>query len=202
MSRSSLPLGALALAIAGLAYVYVDGRSAIVEKQTLIEEAWEEAAAVIAERSEQVLPLAMTIRSSASGKGQLLQDVLEARAELGSFEERPAIIAANMRLSDALAKVLAAANETPTLQQNPDFTRLQDQLAATENDLAAGRRRYNQAVQDYNTSIQLFPSNFIAGLAGYVREEAYFRTTEETRQAPPPVKFSQEAPQPETEIEE
>jgi len=195
-------MAAIVLAFASLAYVYVDGRSAIVEKQTLIEEAWEEAAAVIAERSEQVPPLAMTIRSAASGEGQLLRDVLEARAELGSVEARPAIIAANMRLSDALAKVLAVANETPTLQQNPDFTRLQDQLAATENDLAAGRRRYNQAVQDYNTSIQLFPTNFIAGLAGFVREEAYFRTTEETRQAPPPVKFSQEVPRPETEIEE
>ena len=61
---------------------------------------------------------------------------------------------------------------------------LQDELAGTENRIAVERRRYNQAVQDYNTYIQLFPNSLVAGFSGFQREDAYFRTTEEARQAP------------------
>ena len=67
---------------------------------------------------------------------------------------------------------------------------------------AVGPQIYNQAVQDYNTAIQLFPSNLIAGLAGFTREEAYFRTTEAARQAPPPLGFSPEALEEEAPVEE
>lgn len=194
MSKSSLPMAALAVVIAVAAYIYVDGRAAIVESQSSIDQAWESAAEVIAQRSQQVPQLAMRIREMGFDEGELLQELLEARAELDSTEHRPAMIAANRRLSDALAAVLAITDGNAVLERSADFARQQDQLAATENQLATARRRYNQAVQDYNTSIQLFPSNFIAGLAGFGREEAYFRTTEQSRQAPPPLKFSQGSP--------
>jgi LemA protein len=195
-------MATLALLIATVAYVYVDGSAVIVEKQRLIEEAWETAAEVISKRSEQVPPLAMTIRDAGWDEGQLLQDLLEARAGLESVTERPAMIEANRQLSDSLAQVLSIAARNAADERSPDFARRQDQIAETENELAVARRRYNQAVQDYNTSIQLFPSNFVAGLAGFVREEAYFRTTEEARQAAPPLNFSQEAPEPEAKVEE
>ncbi len=70
--------------------------------------------------------------------------------------------------------------------------RLQDELAGTENRIAVERRKYNQVVQQYNTYIQLFPNNLVASLSGFEREEAYFRTTEDARQAPPAVSFSPE----------
>lgn len=202
MSKSSLPVVVLAVVIAVAAYVYVDGRGTIVDSRSLIDDAWADAAEVIGQRSQQVPPLAMRIRNMGFDEGELLQELLEARAELDSVEQRPAMIAANRRLSDALAAVLAIADGNVVLERSADFARQQDQLAATENQLAVGRRRYNQAVQDYNTSIQLFPSNLIAGLAGFSREDAYFRTTEQSRQAPPPLKFSQDATEPEVVTEE
>jgi LemA protein len=202
MSKSSLPMTVLAVVIAVAAYVYVDGRAAIVESRSLINDAWADAAEVIGQRSQQVPPLAMRIRDMGFDEGELLQELLEARAELDSTEQRPAMIAANRRLSDSLAAVLAITDGNTVLERSADLSRQQDQLAATENQLAIGRRRYNQAVQDYNTSIQLFPSNLIAGLAGFSREEAYFRTTEQSRQAPPPLKFSPDVPEPEVVTEE
>jgi LemA protein len=90
---------------------------------------------------------------------------------------------------------LAAAEHDPALQSDATLKRLQDQLAEAENRMAAGRRRYNQAVQDYNTYIQQFPTNLVASLAGFTREGAYFRTTEQDRLAAPPLKFSQEPPE-------
>lgn len=82
----------------------------------------------------------------------------------------------------------------PQLRSSQNFIRLQDELAGTENRIAVERRKYNQTVQQYNTYIQLFPNNMVASFSGHEREDAYFRTTEEARQAPPTVNFN--PPQP------
>jgi LemA protein len=73
--------------------------------------------------------------------------------------------------------------------------RLQDELAGTENRIAVERRRYNDAIQDYNTYIGLFPNNIVASLSGFTRDDAYFKAEEGSRQAPR-VNFPTTAPQP------
>ena len=65
-----------------------------------------------------------------------------------------------------------------------NFMRLQDELAGTENRIAVERRKYNEAVQKYNTSIELFPNNIAASLFGFQRNDAYFKTDPGSRQAP------------------
>ena len=62
--------------------------------------------------------------------------------------------------------------------------RLQDELADTENRIAVERRRYNEAIQDYNTYIGLFPNNIFAGWAGFKPNNAYFAATETGREVP------------------
>jgi len=62
--------------------------------------------------------------------------------------------------------------------------RLQDELAGTENRIAVERKRYNDALQDYNTYLLKFPNNLIAGFAGYKENTAYFQASEGSRQAP------------------
>lgn len=199
MRTNSLWMGVIAAITAGLTFIYVDSRDAVAQKQAVIEVAWAEATAVIAARSELVPPLAEAMQRRGPLESRLLMNVVEARAALDSSAERPERIAASMRLATALAELLTAAEHDPGLKSDPTLQRLQDQLAEAENRMAAARRRYNQAVQDYNTYIQLFPTNLVASLAGFTREGAYFRTTEEDRLAPPPLNFSQEAPKAEEE---
>ena len=103
-------------------------------------------------------------------------------------------IEANDQLGGALSRLLVVVENYPQLQSSQNFIRLQDELAGTENRIAVERRKYNQTVQQYNTYIQLFPNNIVASLSGHEREDAYFRTTEEARQAPPAVNFNQPAP--------
>ncbi|PYV21176.1 MAG: LemA family protein, partial [Acidobacteria bacterium] len=62
--------------------------------------------------------------------------------------------------------------------------RLQDELAGTENRIAVERRRYNEAVQDYNTYVGLFPNNIFATWSGFQRNNNYFKAPEAARQAP------------------
>lgn len=72
----------------------------------------------------------------------------------------------------------------PNLKANENFLRLQDELAGTENRIAVERRKYNEAVQRYNTDIELFPNNLAAALFGFQRNDAYFRTEGAAREAP------------------
>lgn len=202
MRKNSVVMGVVAAVAAGLAFVYVDSRDAVAEKQAAIEDAWDQATVVIAARSELVSPLADAIQRRGPLESRLLMNVVEARATLENSRERPEKIAASMRLTTALAELLAAAERDPALRSDATLKRLQDQLAEAENRMASGRRRYNQAVQDYNTYIQLFPTNLVANLAGFEREGAYFRTTEEDRLAAPPLNFSQEPPEAEEETPE
>src|ERR1700680_897750 len=94
-----------------------------------------------------------------------------------------------------------AASNYPQLKSNENFLRLQDELAGTENRIAVERKRYNDALQDYNTYVQQFPNNIFASWAGFKPNPAYFAATEESRQVPkvnfsPPSTTPQAAPQP------
>jgi LemA protein len=72
----------------------------------------------------------------------------------------------------------------PQLKSNENFLRLQDELAGTENRIAVERKRYNDALQDYNTFIGLFPNSLWAGMAGFKRNDAYFAASEGSKTAP------------------
>jgi LemA protein len=76
----------------------------------------------------------------------------------------------------------------PQLKSNENFLRLQDELAGTENRIAVDRRDYNEAIKNYNISVEQFPKNIAASMFGFKRDDAYFKTTEEERKVPQ-VKF-------------
>jgi LemA protein len=64
----------------------------------------------------------------------------------------------------------------PNLKANENFRQLQFELEGTENRILQSRRRYNEAVQKYNTELSLFPANIVASMSGYQREDACFKT--------------------------
>ena len=85
------------------------------------------------------------------------------RLPLGLFPGRLAPrLAANGQLDGALGRLLAIVENYPNLKSNQNFLALQDELAGTENRIAVERRRYNEAIQDYNTFIGLFPNSIVS----------------------------------------
>ena len=97
-------------------------------------------------------------------------------------------IAANDQISGALGRLLVVTENYPQLKSDANFMRLQDELTGTENRIARKRQLYNERVQKYNTSIELFPANLAASIFGFTREDAYFKT-EPAKRANPEVKF-------------
>jgi LemA protein len=125
-----------------------------------------------------------TVKGYAVQEQTVFGDIAAARAALIGAKTPSDKIAANGQLDSALSRLLVIVENYPQLKSNENFMRLQDELAGTENRIAVERRRYNDTVQDYNTYISLFPNSVIAGMAGFARNDAYFKTEEGARQAP------------------
>jgi LemA protein len=186
-------VGLLLIVGIALAGSFVDRRNTMVQQKEAIQGAWAQVDTVIQRRADLVPNLVETVKGYAAQEKQVFSNIAEARAALGGARTPSDRIAANDQLSGALSRLLVVVENYPDLKSNQNFIRLQDELAGTENRIAVERRKYNQAVQQYNTYIQLFPNNLVAGMSGFGREDAYFRTTEEARQAPPVVSFSPDA---------
>ncbi|MEZ5361089.1 MAG: LemA family protein [Bryobacterales bacterium] len=195
MKKAMIVVGAL-LAVALVAAIvlggyYVGRRNQMVQLKESIAGAWAQVDTVIQRRADLIPNLVETVKGVAKQEQKVFSDIADARARLGGAQAPSERIAANEQLSSALSRLLVVVENYPELRSNQNFIRLQDELAGTENRIAIERRKYNQTVQDYNTYIQLFPNNLIASFSGFEREDAYFRTTEEARQAPPSVNFSE-----------
>ncbi|MDA1314899.1 MAG: LemA family protein [Acidobacteria bacterium] len=186
------------LLVVGLAFggMFVSRRNEMVTMREGIDAAWAQVDTVIQRRADLVPNLVATVKGVAAQEKEVFTNIANARAAMSGARTPSDRIEANDQMSGALSRLLVVVENYPELRSSQNFIRLQDELAGTENRIAVERRKYNQAVQQYNTYIQLFPNSIVASFAGYQREDAYFRTTEEARQAPPAVNFNQPEPQP------
>jgi len=125
-----------------------------------------------------------TVKGFAKHETEVFKDIADARAALIGGRTPQEKIQANDQLSSALSRLLVISENYPQLRSNENFLRLQDEIAGTENRIAVERRKYNEVLQRYNTSIELFPNNIVASVAGFARNDAYFKTEPGARTAP------------------
>ncbi len=175
----------LALVFGGM---YISRRNEMVRKQESVRTAWSQVDVVIQRRADLIPNLVETVKGIMAQEQAVFGEIARARSQLLNAQTPAARIAANQQLDAALGRLLVIVERYPQLRSNENFLRLQDELAGTENRIAVERRRYNEALRDYNTYIGLFPNNLIAGIAGFERNEAYFEAAEPARQ-PPKVEF-------------
>ena len=177
-------LGVLVLIGLILGGSYVSSRNEMVRKNEAIKQAWAQVDVVLQRRADLIPNLVATVKGYAAQEVKVFGDVANARAALLSARTPADKIAANGQLDGAIGRLLAIVENYPNLKSNQNFLALQDELAGTENRIAVERRRYNEAIQDYNTYIGLFPNNIFARWAGFQRNNDYFAASEAARQAP------------------
>jgi LemA protein len=177
-------VGLLALIALIVGGSYVSSRNEMVRKNEAIKQAWAQVDVVLQRRADLIPNLAATVKGYAQQEVKVFGDVASARAALLRARTPADKIAANGQLDGALGRLLAIVENYPDLKSNQNFLALQDELAGTENRIAVERRPYNEAVQDYNTYIGLFPNNIFASWAGFQRNNDYFAASESARQVP------------------
>ena len=174
-------LAVIALLVGG---AYVSSRNQMVTKNETVKSAWAQVDVVLQRRADLIPNLVETVKGFAAQEQTVFHDIAAARSALLGAQTPADKIAANGQLDGALGRLLLIVENYPQLKSNENFLRLQDELAGTENRIAVERKRYNDAVQDYNTFIGLFPNNIFAGWAGFQRNNAYFTASESSREAP------------------
>jgi LemA protein len=163
---------------------YVSSRNEMVRKNEAIKQAWSQVDVVLQRRADLIPNLVETVKGYAQHEQKVFGDIANARAGLLNARTPADKIAANGQLDGALGRLLLIVENYPNLKADQNFMALQDELAGSENRIAVERRRYNEAIQDYNTFIGLFPNNLFAGWAGFQRNNDYFAAAETARQAP------------------
>src|ERR1035441_6136044 len=163
---------------------YVSSKNEMVRKNEAIKQTWSQVDVVLERRADLIPNLVATVKGYAQQEQKVFGDIANARAGLLNARTPADKIAANGQLDGALGRLLLIVENYPDLKSNQNFMALQDELAGTENRIAVERRRYNEAIQDYNTYIGLFPNSLYAGWAGFHRNNDYFAASEGAREAP------------------
>jgi LemA protein len=167
-----------------LGSAFISRRNQMVVKRESVNAAWSQVDVVLQRRADLIPNLVETVKGYAMQEQAVYGEIARARSALLGAGTPAEKIAANGQLDSALGRLLVIVENYPQLKSNENFMRLQDELAGTENRIAIERRNYNQAVQDYNTYISLFPNSLVASMSGFTRNDAYFKTEPGARQAP------------------
>jgi LemA protein len=184
MKRAWTALALLGVVALAIGVMYIGRRNQMVAKSQAVSAAWSQVDVVLQRRADLIPNLVETVKGYAAQEQTVFGDVAKARSALLSAQTPAERIAANAQLEGSLGRLLAIAENYPQLKSNENFLRLQDELAGSENRIAVERRRYNEALQDYNTYIETFPNNVFARWAGFQPNNAYFVATETGREVP------------------
>ena len=142
----------------------------LIRLKNRVEEAWSDIDVQLKRRYDLIPNLLETVKGYASHEKETLEKVIQARnsaMSVQSSSDLEAKLKAENNLSSTLRSIFALSENYPDLKANQNFLELQRELADTENKIQASRRFYNSNVRDFNTKIQVFPSNIIAKQLGF-----------------------------------
>jgi LemA protein len=162
-----------------------------VSQRNLVQESWRQIDVELHRRYDLIPNLVETAKAYAQHERTVFEEVTRQRAAATAGDSASLAQRAQQEsaLSGALRQLFAVSENYPQLQSNQNFLALQQQLAETEDRIAAGRRFYNANVRAYNTRVEAVPSNLIAGQFKFAKAE-YFEVEEAQVRAAPAVDFS------------
>jgi LemA protein len=181
-----------------LSVLYGCGYNTMQANEEAVNAAWGDVEASYQRRADLIPNLVEVVKGYAKHESETLKAVTEARAKVGSIQlskdmlNNPEAISrfqqAQGNLSSALSRLMVVVERYPDLKANQNFLDLQNQLEGTENRINVARVRYNKAVQEFNTSIRVFPNSLTNSLLLHLTRKEPFKAEEGAKVAPK-VKF-------------
>lgn len=172
----------VAWAMLGMVLLNSCSYNKMVEKDEAVSTAWSNVETQYQRRADLIPNLVSTVKGYAEHESSTLEAVIAARSKATQITVDPSNLTAEKlaeyqkaqgEVTSALGKLLAITENYPTLRANENFSELQAQLEGTENRITEARRRYNDAVQEYNVLIRSFPNNLFAGMFGFSKKEKF-----------------------------
>lgn len=167
-----------------------------VSEEEALKAQWAQVENQLQRRNDLIPNLVETTKGFAQQERDVFQAIADSRAKLAGAQTTEQKIQAANEQSAALSRLLVVVENYPVLKSNETFARLMDELSGTENRIATERMRYNERVQQYNTSRRSFPANITASIFGF-GEYPLFQVPESAKVAPK-VDFSRPATPPAT----
>jgi LemA protein len=175
----------------------VGARNGLVTREEKVRAAWSQVENSYQRRMDLVPNLVETVKGAAGFEKETYTAVAEARANAGKVQITPELLdnpeafaqfeKAQGQLTQSLSRLLVSVERYPELRATANFKDLQAQLEGTENRISVERKRFNDAVGEYNTTVRRFPANIAASLFGF-SQKPYFQAAEGANKAPA-VKF-------------
>ena len=162
--------------------------NSLIRGRNQVKEAWSDIDVQLKRRYNLIPNLVETVKGYATHEKEVFQKVTEARSQAMGAQGAAEKAKAENMLTSTLKSLFAVAENYPQLRASENFSKLQDELSDTENKIQASRRFYNGNVRDFNTRMQTFPTNMIAGMFGFKAQEFFEIEGEEERKTPQ-VKF-------------
>lgn len=181
--------GMIVLLAVGFAVVlggcqFVQTRNKLATEKEAISAQWSQVDADLQRRADLIPNLVETVKGYAKEETGVMESLANARAAMIGAKTPAEKIEANNQVSSALGRLMVVVENYPNLKANENFRQLQYSLEGTENRILQARRVYNDTVQTYNSDLVKFPANVVAGMSGFAREDAYFKTDPAARNAP------------------
>jgi LemA protein len=191
MKKNHIWIGA-GVVVVVLALACLSSYNSIVRQDQAVTAAWAQVEADYQRRSDLVPNLVATVKGAIGFETKTLLEVTEARASATSIKLNTSQLTAEniasyddaqAKLGGSLGRLIAIAENYPTLSATESFRGLQTQLEGTENRIAVSRKDFNNAVQEYNSTIKTFPNALLAPMYGF-EPHSYFESAAGAENAP------------------
>jgi len=178
-SKLIIVLGILVLGAFSLIGFY----NSLVGKSQAVEAQWAQVETQYQRRFDLIPNLVESVKGMMEQEKEVFGQIAEARTRYSGAKTVEEKVKAAGEVESVLGRLLVIMENYPELRSSENVSQLMDELAGTENRVAVERRRYNELVRDYNTTIKKFPGNLIAGMFGF-SERSFFEAAEGAEQAP------------------
>jgi len=171
------------LVLAAVAMYVIMIYNGLVALRAQVKNAWSQIDVQLKRRYDLIPNLVETVKGYMGYEQETLQKVIQARAEAMKASSVAVRAEKEGMLTEALKSLFALTENYPDLKANQNVLQLQEELSSTENKIAFSRQFYNDSVMTYNIRCDTFPSNLIAGMFNFIKEE-FFQIAESDRAVP------------------
>jgi LemA protein len=171
---------AIIIIVAIIAFVIATYNGLVVARQK-VKNAWSQIDVQLQRRFDLIPNFVETVKGYMTHEKDTLTKVTELRTSwsgASSIDEKAAL---NNQLSNTLKTIMAVSENYPDLKANQNFLEMQEELKNTENKISFSRQFYNDSVTMYNTKLEVFPSNIIAGMFNFTQETLFAAESDEAR---------------------